>query len=115
MELLIKGKNLEVSDSIRAYAERKLAKINRLTHPGTRVELELAVEKNPSVAAHEIAEVTVWLKGRTLRCKEAARDMKAAIDEVTDKLQRELTELRDKRVTKRRAVVDPAAGGDLPA
>lgn len=108
MQLLIKGKNLEVSDSIRTYAERKLAKLNRLTHPATRVELELAVEKNPSVAAHEIAEVTVWLKGRTLRSKEAARDMKAAIDQVTDKLQRELTELRDKRVTKRRTVVDPA-------
>jgi ribosome-associated translation inhibitor RaiA len=41
--------------------------------------------------------------------------MKAAIDEVTDKLQRELTELRDKRVAKRRTVVDPATGGDLPA
>ena len=37
------------------------------------------------------------------------------IDEVADKLQRELTELRDKRVTKRRTVVDPATGGDLPA
>jgi putative sigma-54 modulation protein len=115
MQLLIKGKNLEVSDSIRDYAEHKLAKLSRLTHPATRVELELAVEKNPSVAAHEIAEATVWLKGRTLRCKKAARDMKAAIDEVTDKLQRELTELRDKRVTKRREAVDPAAGGDLPA
>jgi ribosome-associated translation inhibitor RaiA len=45
----------------------------------------------------------VWLKGRTLRCKEAARDMKAAIDEVTEKLHRELAELRDKRVAKRRA------------
>jgi len=115
MQLLIKGKNLEVSDSIRTYAERKLEKISRLTHPATRVELELAVEKNPSVAAHEIAEVTVWLKGRTLRCKEAARDMKAAIDEVTHKLQRELTELHDKRITKRRTGADPATSGDLPA
>lgn len=107
MQLLIKGRNLEVSESIRDYAERKLAKISRLTHPSTRVELELTVEKNPSVAAHEIAEVTVWLKGRTLRCREAARDMKAAIDEVTEKLQRELTELRDKRVAKRRTAVEP--------
>jgi putative sigma-54 modulation protein len=114
MQLLIKGKNLEVSESIREHAERKLAKINRLTHPETRVELELAVEKNPSVAAHEIAEVTVWLKGRTLRCKEAARDMKSAIDEVTDKLQRELTELRDKRLAKRRTVVEPAETSTQP-
>jgi putative sigma-54 modulation protein len=103
MELQIKGKNLEVSETMRSYAERKLAKIGRQVHESTRVELELAVEKNPSVAEHEIAEVTVWLKGRTLRCKEAARDMKAAIDQVTEKLHRELAELRDKRVAKRRA------------
>ncbi len=108
MRLQVKGKNVEVSEAIRIYAEQKLRRLDRqLAHP-TRVELELAVEKNPSVAAHEIAEVTVWLKGHTLRCKEAARDMKAAIDEVTEKLQRELTELRDKRVARRRAPVEPA-------
>ena len=102
MELQIKGKNLEVSEAMRAFAERKLAKLGRMVHDSTRVELELAVEKNPSVAAHQIAEATVWLKGRTLRCKEASRDMKASIDELTEKLQRELAELRDKRVAKRR-------------
>ena len=103
MELQIKGKNLEVSETMRAFAERKLAKLGRMVHESTRVELELAVEKNPSVAANQIAEATVWLKGRTLRCREASRDMKASIDELTEKLQRELAELRDKRVAKRRA------------
>jgi putative sigma-54 modulation protein len=102
MELQIKGRNLEVSESMRAYAERKLAKLGRLVHPNTRAELELAVEKNPSVAEHEVAEVTMWLKGRTLRARRASRDMKASIDDVTEKLQRELTELRDKRVARRR-------------
>jgi putative sigma-54 modulation protein len=103
MELQIKGNNLEVSETMRAFAERKLAKLGRMVHESTRVELELAVEKNPSVAANQIAEATVWLKGRTLRCREASRDMKASIDELTEKLQRELAELRDKRVAKRRA------------
>jgi putative sigma-54 modulation protein len=111
MQLQIKGKNLEVSESMRAYAERKLAKIDKQCHENTRVELELALEKNPSVAAHEIAEATVWLKGRTLRAREASRDMKAAIDAVTDKLHRELSELRDRRVAKRRT----PASGTVPA
>jgi putative sigma-54 modulation protein len=102
MELRIKGRNLEVSETMRAHAERKLAKIERQVHESTVVELELWLEKNPSVADHEVAEATVFLKGRTLRCKQAARDMKAAIDEVAEKLHRELTELRDKRVAKRR-------------
>ena len=106
MELQIKGKNLEVSESMRTFAERKLGKLGKMVHDSTRVELELAVEKNPSVAANQIAEATVWLKGRTLRCKEASRDMKSSIDELTQKLQRELSELRDKRVAKRRTAAE---------
>ena len=106
MELQIKGKNLEVSETMRTFAERKLSKLDKLVHPSTRIELELAVEKNPSVAANQIAEATVWLKGRTLRGKDATRDMKASIDGLTEKLHRELAELRDKRVAKRREPVE---------
>src|SRR3954452_1223881 len=107
MELQVKGRNLEVSETTRAFAERKFAKLGKLTHPGTRVELELCVEKNPSVAANQVAEATVWLKGRTLRCRKATASMKQSIDQVTEKLHRELTELRDKRVTKRHTTVEP--------
>jgi len=106
MELQIKARNLEISEALRAFAERKLAKLDRQLRPDTRIELELCVEKNPSVAANQIAEATVWLKGRTLHCKQASPDMKAAIDELTEKLQRELAELRDKRIAKRRAPVE---------
>jgi putative sigma-54 modulation protein len=108
MELQIKGRNLEVSETMRTFAERKLAKVDKLCHASTRIELELAIEKNPSVSAHEVAEATVWLKGRTLRAREASRDMKVSIDAVVTKLCRELAELRDKRVAKRRTHVEPA-------
>jgi putative sigma-54 modulation protein len=107
MELQIKGKNLEVSETMRAFAERKLAKLDRQVHESTRLELELAVEKNPSIAADQIAEATVWLKGKTLRCRESSRDMKSSIDTLTEKLHRELAELRDKKVAKRRTATDP--------
>src|SRR4051795_5446178 len=113
MQLDVKGKNLEVSDAIRSYAERKLAKLDKQLHELTRVEVELAVERNPSVSANQVAEATVWLKGRTLRAREASRDMKSSIDALTVKLHRELSELRDKRVTKRRAPVEPH--GPVPA
>jgi ribosome hibernation promoting factor len=106
MELQIKGRNLEVSESMRTFAERKLAKLGKLMHESTRVEVELSVEKNPSVAANQIAEATVWLKGRTLRAKQASRDMKSSIDDLTEKLHRELAELRDKRVTTRRRAAE---------
>ncbi len=104
MQLQVKGKNLEVSESIRAYAERKLAKIDKQVHELTRVEVELAVERNPSVAANQIAEATVWLKGHTLRAREASRDMKASIDELSEKLSRQIRDDRDKKASRRKHV-----------
>src|SRR5881227_3456800 len=100
MELHVKGKNLEVSDAIRSYAERKLAKLDKQLSKLARVEVELTVERNPSIAANQIAEATVWLKGHTLRAREASRDMKASIDEMTEKLLRQIRDDRDKRMSK---------------
>jgi putative sigma-54 modulation protein len=111
MQLQIKGKNLDVSDSIRSYAERKLAKLDRMVNDGARIEIELAVEKNPSVADNQVAEATVRLKGHTLRAREASRDMKASIDELTEKLLRQVREEREKKSSKRRTA-DKHLNGD---
>ena len=88
MRLQVKGKNVEVSDSIRRYAEEKLAKLDRQLHELTQVELELWMEKNPSISANQVAEATIFTKGPTLRAREATSDMKASIDQLTDKLLR---------------------------
>ena len=120
MQLDVKGKNLEVNDSLRRYAERRLRKLERRVHDSTRVELELTVERNPSIAESQVAEATVHVKGRTLRAREAARDMKEAIDELADKLVRQVKDLHDKRVHERKHVSagepEPgeAAEGELP-
>ena len=97
MRLSVKGKNLEVSDSIRRYAEEKLGKLNPQLHELTQVELELCVEKNPSIALNQVAEATVWTKGPTLRAREASTDMKVSIDQLTDKLLRQVEHVRGKR------------------
>jgi putative sigma-54 modulation protein len=97
VQLQLKSRNLELTDGIRDYAERKLAKLDKQLHELTKVEVELAVEKNPSIAANQVAEATIWLKGGTLRCREASRDMRASIDELTEKLLRQIKETREKR------------------
>jgi len=102
MELQIKGKNLVVSDSIRSYAERKMSKLDKQMSKLARVEVELTVEKNPSIAENQVAEATVWLKGHTLRAREATRDMKASIDELSEKLLRQVKDERDRKASKRR-------------
>jgi putative sigma-54 modulation protein len=114
MQLQIKGKNLDVSESIRTYAERKLAKLDRMMHDDAQIEIELAVERNPSVSDNQVAEATVWLKGHTLRAREASSDMKASIDELTEKLLRQVREEREKKSAKRRTA-DKHRNGDVPA
>lgn len=115
MQLHVKGKNLEVNDSMRSYIERKLQKLDRRVHELTHVEIELTVEKNPSIAESQVAEATVHLKGHTLRAREAARDMKSAIDELVDKLVRQIRDLHDKRVDGRRHFDEPETADAVEA
>ena len=97
MRLQVKGRNLEVSEQIRKYAEDKLGKLDRLVSDPTRVELELLVEKNPSIHDNHIAEATVWTKGPVLRARESSTDIKASIDQLVDKLERQVKRYREKR------------------
>jgi putative sigma-54 modulation protein len=115
MQLQVKGKNLDVTDSMRTYVERKLQKLDRRVHDLTEVEIELAVEHNPRIAESQVAEATVHLKGHTLRVREAASDMNAAVDQLVDKLVRQVKELHDKRVDGRKHFTAPELGDALEA
>src|SRR5437867_6008076 len=97
MRLDVKGKNVEVTDAIHDYAERKLGKLEPQLADQTRVELELAVEKNPSIADNHVAEATVWTKGPVLRARETSSDIKASIDQLVSKLERQVKRYREKR------------------
>ena len=97
MDFQVKGRNLEVSESIRSYAAEKLGKLERHLKDPLRVELELSVQRNPSISANHVAEATVWTKGPVLRAHEASGDMKASIDQLVSKLERQIKRYSDKR------------------
>ena len=97
MRLEVKGRNVEVSDSIRSYAEDKLDRLERQLPDATQIEVELALETNPSIAADHIAEATVWTKGSTLRVKESSPAFETSIDLISDKLERQVKRYREKR------------------
>lgn len=97
MRLQVKGKNVEVSESLKGYAQEKLGKLDKHLHDATRLELELAVEKNPSIAENQVAEATIWTKGPILRARERSTDMKASIDLLAEKLERQVRRYREKR------------------
>ena len=111
MQLQVKGRNLEVSEAIRSYAEQKLAKLERqLEDP--RVELELTVERNPSITANHVAEATIWTRGPVLRAREASSDMHASIDQLVAKLERQVTRYRKQGRSRRRK--EARANGPVP-
>jgi putative sigma-54 modulation protein len=105
MRLQVKGKNVEVTPSIRDYAERKLGKLTKVLAAETQVEVELSEQRNPSIADSAVAEGTIFTKGATLRARESSPEMKASIDQLVDKLERQAKRYREmRRVEPRRHV-----------
>jgi putative sigma-54 modulation protein len=101
MKTQIKGRNVTVTDALQDYANEKIAHVHKLLQQRkidevTRVELELRIEKNPSIPEPCIAEATVFTRGPVIRACEASTDMYAAIDLVTDKLTRRVKKYHDK-------------------
>jgi putative sigma-54 modulation protein len=97
VRLQVKGKNVDVTDSLKDYAVSKFGKLDKHLNDAARLELELQVEKNPSISDNQVAEATVWTKGPILRARESSTDMKASIDQLVDKLERQAQRYRDKR------------------
>jgi putative sigma-54 modulation protein len=98
MRLQIKAHHASLSDPVRAYAEKRLGKLGRRLYSGTLVELTLSRERNPSIADDHVAEAIVYTKGPNLVAREAAATYEAAVDQLVEKLERQIERYRDKRV-----------------
>ena len=101
MQLRVKGRGVEVTDALRSYAEKRLGRLERQL-PDSQIELQLSAENNPSIKDSHIAEATIRTKGPVLRARESSHDMRASIDQLVDKLERQVTRYREKRGRRRR-------------
>jgi putative sigma-54 modulation protein len=93
---IVKGKNIEVPDRVRTYAERKLGRLERILDDRTDALVELSIEQHRSSEDSHIVEVTLVIDGRTLRTHAAAVSHTAGVDEVVDKLERRAVDHREK-------------------
>jgi putative sigma-54 modulation protein len=114
MKTQIKGRNVTVTDALQDYASEKIERVHKLLQQRkiddvTRVELELKVHKNPSIAEPCQAEATIFTRGPVIRAHDSSTDMYAAIDLVTDKLMRRVKKYHDRVHNKTRH------GHDKPA
>ena len=97
MRLLVKAHHEHLAESTRAYAEKRLSKLDRRLHDLTHVEVTLSREHNPSISQDHSAEGVVYTKGPTIVAHESAETYEAAIDQLVDKLERQIERYRDKR------------------
>jgi putative sigma-54 modulation protein len=93
---IVKGKNVEVPERVREYAERKLRRIERLTDDRTDAIVELSNEKHKSASDAHRAEVTLIVDGATLHSHATGGTYQAALDTVLDKAERQAVDHKRK-------------------
>jgi putative sigma-54 modulation protein len=113
VQVVIKGKNIEVTDALRGHAKQKVTKIEKLDLGFKEIEVKLVVEKNPSIQENQIAELTLFGNGKILRATERDRDMYVAIDKAVAKLQRQIKRYHGKQIDRTQAQ-ESALRGQLP-
>jgi putative sigma-54 modulation protein len=96
VKTIVRGKNVEVPDRVRAYAERKLRRLERMLDDRSDAIVELSNEQHRSAADAHIAEVTLVIDGQTLRSHAAGASYQAALDIVVDKVERRAVDHREK-------------------
>ncbi|HEY8638714.1 MAG TPA: ribosome-associated translation inhibitor RaiA [Solirubrobacteraceae bacterium] len=103
MQIAINGRGVNVTDELRERTEKRFAKVGKQVSELAVLEIELIEERNPSIAEREVAEVTLHLKGVTLRARESARDIGHAINLCEEDIARQVKRHSDKRRKRREA------------
>jgi putative sigma-54 modulation protein len=111
MRIEVKGRNgVVVGDELRARIEKRLEKIAKQVSPLAQCDVELSEERNPSIAESQIAEVTLRLKGTTLRSRNTSKNMTQAVNMAADELARQVKRHREKKRGRRvSAKAEPGA------
>ena len=109
MEFVFKGRGIRVTDQIREAAEHKLARLARMEPRATLVEVEITVERNPRLAGTHRVDGALTIPRRTFRAQGTGVDVLTALDELAERLERQV---RDHRSRHRRRRTRPSGKGN---
>lgn len=105
MQLLITGKNMTVSERTEKYVREKIGRLDRHLSEPVEGRVELSTENTKNANERQIVQVTLSKNGTIIRAEERSADLRAAVDAVVDKLDKQIRRYKDKQVRKRRAPV----------
>jgi putative sigma-54 modulation protein len=96
MNLTISGHHLEVTPALRSYVTSKIDRISRHFDQVVDVKVLLTVEKQKEKERRQRAECNIHVKGNDLFAESAHADLYAAVDELVDKLDRQVGRYKTK-------------------
>jgi putative sigma-54 modulation protein len=99
MNLIISGHHLEVTPALRQYVTGKLDRITRHFDQVVDVKVLLTVEKQKEKDKRQRAECNIHVKGNDLFAESAHEDLYAAVDELMDKLDRQVVRHKDRKTS----------------
>jgi putative sigma-54 modulation protein len=102
MQLIVRSKNLELTEQMRDYAEQKFNQLDRYLNNIIEATVELSAEHTRSNTTHYIVQVNMLANGTFLRAEERAGDLYTAIDAVADLMQKRMLHAKDKLTTRGR-------------
>lgn len=103
MRISVKGRNVPVDDELRKRVDKKFAKVARQVSDLAEMEVELSEERNPSIRDSQVVELTLHLKGVTLRARESSEDMVHSLNLAAEDISRQVKRHREKRRKRREA------------
>ena len=99
MHIHVNGRNIEITDAIKAYVKEKVGKVTHHYDQVQAIDVVLSVIKNPAASGKHVAEVTCKLNSGAIHCEETADSMYASIDLLADKLDRQVKKYKDKSLS----------------
>ena len=97
MKIIISGKQLKVTDAIRKYAKEKINKISKYSDAITEVDVVLTVEDTKSEGPVHKADGLVYASGTKIKIEAEDKDLYAAIDELSDRLERQVRKYKERQ------------------
>jgi ribosomal subunit interface protein len=98
VDIVVKGRNVEVPEHYRQHVEEKLSRLERYDHKLISIDVELFHERNPRQSAQcQRVELTCMCRGPVIRSEACAKDFYSALDAAIDKLEARLRKSADRR------------------
>lgn len=107
MRITTRGKNIEITDALRAHVEKKIGKIAKDFDANTEAQVTLSVVKE----SHVVEAMLLLNGGMLIRAEEESADMYASIDLVVEKLERQIRKYKT-RINRKARQTGLAAGED---